>query len=94
MCYALPVSPDAIFIRPCLTHNSLFLGQVPAVSVAATETGVIATGIGLTGSIAAKDGKGVTTGAARTKSLREASAENHRAETAVHQPSPCVAWPA
>lgn len=75
------------------------LGQAPAVSVVATETGTIATGIGLTDSTAARDGRVVATGVARTKSPREASAESRRsaaggAETVGPPLILCVAWPA
>lgn len=65
-----------------------------------TETGgVIVTGIGSTDSIAVRDGNVVTTGAPRTKSPREASAESHRIavvglERAGPQLSLCVVWPA
>lgn len=58
------------------TFVSQLLGQAPAVSVAVTETGAIATGIDLTDSIAVRDGKAVMTGAA--KSPRGASAESRR----------------
>lgn len=75
------------------------VGQAPAVSVVATETGVIVTGTDLTDSIAAKDEKVATTGAPGTKSLREVSAESPRSavggvETVGPQMSQCVAWPA
>ncbi len=68
-------------------------------NVAATETGVIVTGIVSTDSAAVRDGKVMTTGAARAKSPREASAENHRiavggVEITGPQMSLCVAWPA
>lgn len=56
-----------------LSHN---LGRAPAASAAVTETGAIETGIGSTDSTAARDGRAVTTGAA--KSPRGASAESRR----------------
>lgn len=68
------------------------LGRVQAANAGATGTGATATGIDLTDSIAAKDGK-------RTKSPREASAESRKSaaggeETAGLQLNLCAASPA